>query len=223
MLRSNRTLIVGLGLVAALAAGLAPSASTLSASDGMSTPVVARIAPAEPTAGKVPQTMTIAGQDFQPRLVLNVRTPEGVTQEYKDDMIVMRTEASFRVTMAFETPGKYSFVVTNTDGGVSDPYLLEVKAPATKPELPIIERIQPDEITKNAEAQNLTVSGQRFGPGLRAIVTDPTGVEVLDPVIRELTPTSFTLNVKLENAGTYSVVLSTAAGAVSNQASFIVR
>jgi len=216
----NRWLLIGMGFTVVLVAGAAQPLSTVWAAQ--SVPVVSRIAPAEVAVGRVPQTMTVVGQDFQPRLVLTVKTPEGAVQEFKDDMIVMRTESSFRVTLTFATPGKYSFVVTNTDGGVSDPFVLDVRgaAPAV---LPVIQRIQPDEITKNQETQNLTVTGQRFAPGLRAIVTDPTGTEVLDPIIRDLTPTSFTLNVKLEASGSYSLVLSTASGGVSNLATIIVR
>ena len=71
--------------------------------------------------------------------------------------------------------------------------------------------------------QDLKVTGQRFGAGLKAIVTDPMGMEVLDPVIKDLTPTSFTLNVRLEAAGSYNLVLSTGAGATSSIATIVVK
>ena len=221
-MRTTQQWMIGLGLIVALTCAMQPGSATLASAAQFSAPVVTRITPAEPAVGKVPQTMTVTGQDFQPRLVLRVKSPEGAVSEYKDDLIVMRTETSFRVTLVFPTPGKYAFVVTNADGGTSEPFVLEARAPV-KPPTPLIESILPEQITKGPEAQDLKVTGQRFGPGLKPIVTDPLGIEVLDPVIRDLTPTSFTLNVRLETAGSYTLVVSTAAGAVSNVATIVVR
>jgi hypothetical protein len=212
---------MGLGLMIALTCAIQPD-TTMAAPAQLSNPVISRVMPNEVSVGKVPQTMTVTGQDFQARLVLSVKTPEGAVNEYKDDLIVQRTETSFRVTLVFPTQGKYAFVVTNPDGGTSEPFLLDVRVPA-KPATPLIETILPEQITKGPEPQNIKVTGQRFGPGLKAIVTDPMGMEVLDPLVRDQTPTSFTLNVRLETAGTYNLVVSTSAGASSNIATIVVR
>jgi hypothetical protein len=218
-------IMLGVGLVVGMSLRLASmgSADVTAASNLCgSTPVIDRVAPATPTPGATPHLMTVTGKDFQPRLTLKVTSPGGSVTEFKDGLILEPRESSFRVSVVFATTGRYVFVVTNPDGGVSDPFTLEVRA-VTKAPSPIIERIRPDEITKNPEPQNLTVNGREFGPGLRAIVTDPMGMEVLDPLIRELTPTSFTLNVKLETAGNYSLVVHTAAGTVSTAATIVVR
>jgi hypothetical protein len=112
--------------------------------------------------------------------------------------------------------------VTNPDGGVSAPFMIEARAVA-KPPTPVIQRVLPEELTKHPEPQTLTVEGQNFGPGLRVTVTDPLGVEVVDPVVRDATNSSFKLSVKLENAGPYNLVVSNSTGAVSNVAVFTVK
>ena len=223
MRTTNQQWMIALGLTVALTCAIQPGSAALASTARKSTPVVSRITPAEPAIGKVPHTMTVTGQDFQPRLVLSVKTPDGAVNEYKDDLIVQRTETSFRVTLVFATAGKYAFVVTNTDGGTSEPYVLDVKAAPAKPPTPLIETILPEQISKGPDPQDLKVTGQRLGAGLKAIVTDPMGMEVLDPVIKDLTPTSFTLSVRLESAGSYNLVVSTGAGATSNIATIVVK
>jgi hypothetical protein len=212
--------IVGLGLAAALAAGA--GLIHAEAADDRSTPVVTSIAPRIAGPDNHSQNITVNGRDFQPRLALTVVTPEGGSMHYKGDAIQSQRESSFQVAVIFATAGKYSLVVTNPDGGMSNPFVVEVPA-QQKPPTPVIDRVLPEEILKNQEAQDLTVQGQRFAPGLRVIVTDPLGTEVLDPIVRELTQTSFKLNVKLETAGPYNLVVTNPSGAVSNVATFVVK
>lgn len=218
----NRELILALGLVVALGEGLTGLSQTASQGPRRSTPVIDRIAPATIVPGTSPQEVRVIGRDFQPRLTLQVTTPAGAVTEYRNGQILSPRESSFRVATVFETEGPYAFVVTNEDGGVSDPFTLIVRV-VRKPPAPVIERIRPDELDRHPEPQNLTVDGRHFGPELRALVTDPMGMEVLDPIIRDQTPSSFTLNVRLETSGTYSLVVTTASGAVSNAATIVVR
>jgi hypothetical protein len=180
------------------------------------------VTPASPSPAKDPQVLRIGGQDFQPKLKLMVTTPGGGTMELKDDAIQQQQAGSFQVAIVIANPGKYSLVVTNPDGGISAPFVLEARAVA-KPPTPVIQRILPETISKNPEAQTLTVEGQNFGPGVKVTVTDPLGVEVLDPVVREVTTSSFKLSVKLETAGPYNLVVSNSTGAVSNVAVVTVR
>lgn len=215
----DRTWIVGVGLAAALATGVT---GVTGAATERSTPVITAVAPLTPSPSPQAQTVTVNGRDFQPKLSLTVRTPEGGTLQYKDEAIQSQRESSFEVAVIFATPGKYSLVVTNPDGGMSDPFVVEARA-EQKPPTPVIDRVLPDQITKHQEPQELTVQGQRFAAGLRVIVTDPLGTEVLDPVVREVTPTSFKLSVKLETAGPYNLVVTNPSGAVSNVATIVVK
>src|SRR6185295_15510142 len=93
----------------------------------------------------------------------------------------------------------------------------------TKPPLPMIQQVAPAELTKGQEPQDLTVSGLNFGPGLRAIVTDPQGTEVVSVVVRDVTPNSFKVAVLLETAGQYNLVVSNATGAVSSIVTITVK
>jgi hypothetical protein len=217
-----RTLHRTLSTSIALAAMLVLWAPGSGATSLTSTPVIMSVTPASPSPAKDPQVLRIGGQDFQPKLKLVVTTPGGGTMELKDDAIQQQQAGSFQVAIVMANAGKYSLVVTNPDGGISAPFVLEARAVA-KPPTPVIQRIQPETISKNAEAQTLTIEGQNFGPGVKVTVTDPLGVEVLDPVVREVTTSSFKLSVKLETAGPYNLVVSNSTGAVSNVAVVTVR
>jgi hypothetical protein len=217
-----RTLQRTLSTTVALAAMLVLWAPGSGATSLTSTPVIMSVTPASPSPAKDPQVLRIGGQDFQPKLKLVVTTPGGGTMELKDDAIQQQQPGSFQVAVVMANAGKYSLVVTNPDGGISAPFVLEARAVA-KPPTPVIQRVLPETISKNAEAQTLTIEGQNFGPGVKVTVTDPLGVEVLDPVVREVTTSSFKLSVKLETAGPYNLVVSNSTGAVSNVAVVTVR
>jgi hypothetical protein len=49
------------------------------------------------------------------------------------------------------------------------------------------------------------------------------GIEVVDPVVREVSASAFKVTVKLETAGPYNLVVSNATGAVSNVAVITVK
>ena len=88
---------------------------------------------------------------------------------------------------------------------------------------PEITRVRPAEAAKRAEPQALQVEGARFASGLKALVTDPAGADVTDAVVSKVTPNSFELLVKLEQAGDYSIVVANPSGTTSNVFSIIVR
>jgi hypothetical protein len=173
------------------------------------------------TADEKSQDMTISGWDFQPALTLIVTTPTGGTAVYAGDAI-LQTPTLFRVSVIFATAGRYGLVVRNPDGGVSGSYPLDVlvKPPAPPP---VIEQLQPASIQKDPQAQDLTVKGQRFEPGLRVIVRNPVGVEAPDAVVRDVTDSSFSVTVRLDTAGPHQIVVVNPSGAASNVFSFTVR
>lgn len=217
--RSRRGLMLVVVLAAAMAsAGVNLGAAVVSAS----TPVISRITPASLAPGREPQMLTIAGRDFQPHLALMVTRPDGTSARYGDEVIQMLRESSFQVPVILATDGKYGFVAINADGGKSEAVMVEVKTVA-KPPLPVIQQVTPVELTKGQEAQDLTVTGLNFGPALRAIVTDPQGVEVVSVVVRDVSPNSFKMSLLLETAGPYNLVVSNATGAVSNIVVFTVK
>jgi len=205
-------LVFGAGRAVALTAG---ARST-------STPVITAVAPARPEPGATAQRLTITGREFQPRLELMVTTPEGGTMQLKEKAIQARTETEFQADVLMATPGRYQLVVTNPDGGISAPFRLDVQGPQ-KPVVPVIDRILPENIRRSPDAQTLTVQGRNFGSGFRAVVTDPAGTDVAGVTVRAATASSFTLIVRLDRDGSYTLVVSNSTGASSNAATITVR
>ena len=197
--------------VVALALGIGP----------VSSPRIDSVAPPAPARSPNPQTITVVGEDFLAGLRLDVTTPSGEHQAVQGDAIGARRPTSFQASLVFNAIGRYELVVTNTDGGKSPPFVVEVRAPA--PDAPVISRVTPAEVVKRPEAQALQVEGSRFATGLRAIVTDPAGADVTDAVVSKLTPNSFELMVRLDQTGDYSLMVSNPSGAVSNVFRIVVR
>jgi hypothetical protein len=165
--------------------------------------------------------MTVHGEEFQPGLRLDVTTPAGEKQVIQGDGIIARQPKSFQASVVFAAIGSYELVVTNTDGGASPPFVVEVKRRSA--DGPTITRVTPAEVAKRAEPQALQVEGTRFASGLKAIVTDPAGADVTDAVVSKLTQNSFELMVKLEQAGDYSLMVVNPSGTTSNVYRVLVR
>ena len=152
-----------------------------------------------------------------------VKTPDGQSLRFSGADILGRRSTSFEVNVLLDTKGNYSLVVSNTDGGVSRPFVLTVETEAAQSQQkdkPTIDSISPAKVTKSNSPQTLTIRGTRFEPGLVVIITDPTGtVKTLSGnVLSDITPTSFQLAAVLEVSGEYSVEVKLPSGAVSNTA-----
>jgi len=198
------------------------AAVVLAVSLAPSTPIINNVDPATPGPAAKAQILTITGQEFMPGLTLTVSEPEGNKTVIQGKAITNQTASSFQAPVMISREGTYSLVVTNTDGGISPPFALGVKArpPA---EGPVIEKITPAEPTKRQDAQPLLIEGQRFSAGLRAIVTDPMGADVTEVQVGKVTPNSFELTVRLEHSGEYVMVVTNPSGAVSNTRRFLVK
>ena len=186
-----------------------------------STPVVTGVAPNAPTPTATPQRLTINGREFMARLELMVRTPDGGSLHFKESAIQGRTDSSFMVDVPLAAAGSYSLVVTNPDGGISQPFTLKVAAPAGP--VPAIDRITPDDIRRSATPQDVKIEGRNFVTGLKAVVIDPAGNEVAGTTMRDVTATTFTLTLKLETAGPHTIVVRNPNGTASNTATMTVR
>jgi hypothetical protein len=218
-LRAAAILVVSGGMMIGLG-----SASGAAGSADRSTPTITGVQPATPAPQNEPQRLAVSGTDFMAGLTLEVTSPAGQTTTFKGDDIMSRRTDSFAVSLVLDVAGTYVLRVTNTDGGMSNPFELEVKkGESTKPNAPVISSITPSEPIHRTEAQTLRVEGQRFEEGLRAIVTNPIGQEVGDVAITHLTPTSFDLLVTLDRAGDFELVVSNPSGGASNVAKIPVR
>jgi hypothetical protein len=187
-----------------------------------STPLITGVDPAVPAPGTKPQTLTVTGREFLQGLTLTIADPAGNTAVFEDQAITKRTSSSFQVLVMLNQRGSHSLVVRNTDGGVSPPFAVEVEDRQQLP-TPVLDTITPAEPTRRADAQKLLVEGRRFEPGLRAVVTDPMGMDVTEVRVARVTPNSFELFVRLEHAGEHALVITNPSGAVSNVLRFLVR
>jgi hypothetical protein len=173
--------------------------------------------PAAPTTS--PQSIAITGRGFLEHLTLSITGPSGAVQHYSEQTITYQRDTAFQAMVTLAAAGSYRLVVTNPDGKASTPFILSVKSPATTPSITAIE---PQAIVKSTNPQNLTVLGAQFVPGLSAMVTDPAGnvVTISRDGVGTVSPTSVTITVTLELAGSYSLVITNPSGAVSNPFDF---
>ena len=184
-------------------------------------PRIDNITPTTIEASNSPQTITVVGDDFQANLRLTVIDPSGSKHVVQGDDITGRQATSFRATLVFAAAGRYELVVVNPNGEASAPFAVDVKGKSA--DAPVIARVTPSEVAKRPEPQAIQVEGSRFASGLKPIVTDPVGADVTDAVVSKLTPNSFELMVKLEQAGDYSVMVVNPSGATSNVVKVLVR
>jgi hypothetical protein len=184
-------------------------------------PRIDGVAPAAPARSNSPQAITVTGDDFQAGLRLEATGPSGDKQVVQGDDITSRRPTSFQASLVFAAAGRYELVVTNPNGEASPPFAVDVKARSA--DAPVIARVTPGEVAKRAEPQALQVEGSRFASGLKAIVTDPAGADVTDAVVSKLTPNSFELMVKLDQAGDYSLMVVNPSGTTSNVFKVLVR
>jgi hypothetical protein len=206
-------------LMALVVLAIAPAIAT----PADSTPVITGVEPAQPVAGPDVQALTVTGDDFMPGLSLEVRSPDGQARVYSGADIRLRQKTRFEASVHFPTDGRYGLVVTNQDGGVSEPFSVTARKTAPPPDAPVISRVVPEELQPRPEPQTLRVHGERFVAGLAVLVTDPTGAPLPDVALANVTATSFTVTARFETTGDYELVATSPSGATSNVAVIIVR
>jgi hypothetical protein len=195
----------------------------------MSTPRITGIGPQTLAPSANVQSVTVTGQGFMRGLSLTVTNPDGATDVFKDVEVQAQEEASFRVSVRMQVAGAYSFVVTNTDGGVSQPFKFTLRAatPTATPSTtaPIIDAITPSKGTKQSQPQSLRIEGKRFQQGLVVTVNDAAGnaTQVSGNAISDFTQNGFTISVLLTVEGEYTVSLVNPDGQASNAVSLSVR
>lgn len=198
---------------------IAVAAVVLSSNLSISSPRITSVLPPALAPGPAAQLITVNGDQFLPGLSLDISTPGGGTRHFQGADIQSPRASSFQVAMAFDTAGTYSFVVTNPDGGVCDPFPLKVQAPMVPPvAAPVVDGVSPTRATKQPDVQVLKVDGKRFVDGLVVNLSDPTGetTTITGADVRRLTSTSFEVSVVLNMSGDYQIGVTNPDGARSN-------
>jgi hypothetical protein len=206
-----------------LALALLLAAAPIAADHERSTPVITGVEPARPVAGPDTQTLTVTGDDFLPGLTVEVRSPDGQARVFGGADVQRRQNTRFDVSVQFPTDGRYALIVTNEDGGVSEPFAVTVLKAAPAPNAPVIAQVVPNELQPRPEPQTVRVHGERFAPGLAVLLTDPTGAPLPDVAVANVTATSFTVTARFETAGDFELVATNPSGATSNVALVSVR
>lgn len=186
-------------------------------------PVISSVEPLAPQASATAQLLTITGSNFLAGISLTVVTPDGQKLTYAGAAIRARRETAFQVAVALAAPGAYTLTATNPDRSTSDPFVLKVlTSPQPASATPRIERVLPEQLTKDPQAQVLKISGERFAQGLSVSVTDPVGTVYLfkSPAVGSVTATSFDLSIVLEMTGDYSLMVTNPSGESSNSVTF---
>jgi len=88
---------------------------------------ISGVLPASIASSSAPQTITVAGTNFQNGLKLAVAygSGGGLTVTSHEAMAV--TATSFQASVVFASAGAYSLVVSNPDSSSSSPFMLAVK------------------------------------------------------------------------------------------------
>jgi hypothetical protein len=182
-------------------------------------PTITEVAPNPASTSTAAQSVTVTGRDFADRLSLSVTGPDGGIRAYPDNSVTTRRESSFQAMIFLTTPGAYRLVVTNPDGQVSAPFVLNARNQATAPS---VTGLKPLPLSKSTSPQTITVEGARFVAGLSVMVTDPAGnVQTIQPSgIPQVEPDHFPVSVTLELTGDYGLVVVNPNGQTSNTFAF---
>jgi len=187
-------------------------------------PVISSVAPQAPSRKTTAQELTISGVNFSSGLSLTVVEPDGRKVSYTGTAIQARRDTSFKVSVILVATGAYTLIVTNPDGAVSDPFVLKgqpaAQAPTAARITPQIDRVLPEQATKDPLPQTLAVTGERFVEGLSVYLTDPIGTVYLikGSALGSFTATSFSVSVVIEMTGDYTLMVTNPSGESSNSA-----
>lgn len=209
--------------------GFLATAMLVKALAAVAPPTVSAVTPAPIVASGTAQVLRVTGTGFAPGLVVEL-TAQGTTETFSGAAVQGQRATSFEISAVLAQPGAESLVVRNTDGGVSEPFVLTVVASAPQPQepapqpLPVIDRVDPDKAARSTVAIPLILSGKQFATGLQVTMTDPTGtVTVIQgTAVEAVTPTTVRFLAVLEVAGEYTFSVTNPKGKPSNAVSVTV-
>jgi hypothetical protein len=184
-------------------------------------PAISAVAPQAPSRSATAQVLTITGVNLWAGLSLTVVEPDGRKVYYTGVAIQERRDTSFKVSVVLASTGAYTLIVTNPDGATSDPFVLKgtsAEPPVPARRSPKIDRVLPEQATRDPQPQTLAVTGNYFASGLSVSVTDPTGTVyvIKGAALGTVTATSFTMSLAIEMTGEYGVMVTNPSGESSN-------
>lgn len=188
----------------------------------ISTPQITAISPTSPTRNDSDQNVMVSGGGFQSNLTVTVFIPGGGTSELSGTQIQTVAATSFTMIIKLNVVGQYGIRVNNPDGGQSNIFNFNVRAPTSTPQLISVSPTSP--IRKDTD-QNVAVTGSGFQSGMTITVFIPGGgtSTLSGTQIQNLTSNSFTMIVTLNVAGQYGIRVNNPDGGQSNTLTFQVQ
>src|SRR5579862_104923 len=201
-----------------------------------SNPQVVGLSPRSPTAGGDPQSVYVAGINFQSGLSVAVTSPGGAVTTLDPSAIVFGSPTMFRMTVTLPDTGSYSLQVTNPSSQSSDPFAFTVKgtetappAPPTPPTppttAPTIAGVTPRSPTRSASPQTIGIGGANFASGLTLQLTSPEGAAttISGSAIQSVTSTTVMFTALLNEDGNFTIAVSNPGGQSSSPFTFTVK
>lgn len=192
-------------------------------------PVVTAVTPSPLVMSANPHTLRVTGTGFAPGLAVEI-TSHGNTEVFSGAAVQGQNATSFEVAVLLSQPGPALLVVRNTDGGVSEPFMLKVEPakgaePTRGPQaIPVLERVTPEKTARTTVPQVITLSGRSFSPALTVTMTDPTGVVTIikGNSLEAVTPTSVRFRTPLDVSGEYTFTVTNPPGQTSDTVTLVV-
>ncbi|WP_321469866.1 hypothetical protein [uncultured Paludibaculum sp.] len=165
-------------------------------------PEITGTLPSPTVASPESVTLDVLGSGFGDGVILYILRPDGGLSVLTNSQIVSSSDSEFKAVYSFTTPGDYTLQVENLSGARSKVYTLHVSSVSTAP---IIQAYSPLVLPQTAQLQTLSVQGQNFQPGLKAVWTTPHGATVPADSIdaASVLPTTFPVTGAFGEPGTY--------------------
>ena len=215
----TRVAVVILGLILAVSCGHENPAGP-----SVVTAHITSIEPGQFTPGPQPVPVIVHGTNFLATVQLVIAKSDGTSQLFTGSDMQNRSNTSFEVRPIFSTPGVYTFMATNTNGDVVDPFVITVSGGPTEGS-PTFTGITPVSTVRSSNPQLLLFTGTNFQTTMTIVVVDPLGFPTTYGVSQVVvqSETLVQLSIVLDKVGTYVFRAVLSDGRISNQLSIAVN
>jgi len=175
-------------------------------------PRITSISSSVPAANAALQIFSLNGSNFQVGMTVTLTDPNNQSIQATVGSVAP-TSAQVRAILA--AVGSYGIQASIPNAGPSNLFTFQVQAP------PEIQSISPASPFSGSAAQSLQVAGTGFGAGLTVALTAPSSAPI--PVVRNVTASTFDLDVTLPVGGAYQLRVTNPGGGVGNAFRFTVQ
>lgn len=179
-------------------------------------PKISGLSPGLIVESQAPQVITVAGANFLAGLTVSLTDPTGLTSTFEGSTVQSLQTSAFAISATFAIAGSYTLLVRNTTGETSPPFSFVVQGSSTAT-TPHIDAITPSSTVHSATPQVVSIAGSGFVQGATVTVVDPMG-QTVNVSVGALATTSIQISLTLSQVGSYTVVVTSPSGQMSNAA-----